>query len=261
MTLIVTNFSHHGIILAADSNVSMGQTVLATRRKVFRIPTISAGIACAGSMYVGSLMLEDWMDAFIGGEQASYSDLSGFCDALAEGLNRDRTESQKTKPVIGHIAGYVDGVPTMWHISNVELLLDQGGKYSKPASDVTVRGPDFDQSAWEASVLSNPAEAMPLAYFVNGPVEGRIAFNTYVQSLNDWLRQLWQPGLPFRAPSSIQEQEDVTRTSMEVMRLLFRMSSMSATIGGTIQSLAISPAGLGQVSMVTEESVESDDEL
>jgi hypothetical protein len=66
----------------------------------------------------------------------------------------------------------------MWHLSNVDLLLDQGGKYSVPLPDITVRGPDFDKGRWEAAVLSNPVEAMPLAYFVNGPVEGRVAFNT-----------------------------------------------------------------------------------
>jgi hypothetical protein len=97
-----------------------------------------------------------------------------------------------------------------------------------------------------------PVETMPLTYFVNGPVQGRIAFNTYVQRINDWRRDLWQPGLPFSAPTSLKEQEAVTRTSMEVMRLLFRLSSMSATIGGTIQSLAISPTGVGEVSLVTE---------
>jgi hypothetical protein len=273
MTLIVTQFSHHGIVLAADSNVSLGGTLLGVRRKVFRIPTIPAGIACAGSMFVGNKAVEDWMDEFIQAEQASYSDLRGFCDLLVASLNRDRTEQQKKKPVIAHVAGYVAGVPMMWHISNVELLLDQGGRYSNPVPDITVEGPDFDQGKWDGLVLSNPEEAMPLAYFVNGPVEGRVAFNTYVQSLNDWLRHLWQPALPFRAPTSIQEQEDVTRTSMEVMRLLFRMSSMSATIGGTIQSIAISPSGVGEVSLVTEAapdhvadgtglaSLESDEEI
>jgi ATP-dependent protease HslVU (ClpYQ) peptidase subunit len=88
MTLIVTQFSHHGIVVAADSNVSMGRTLLGTRRKVFRVPTISAGIACAGSMYVGSKTLEDWMDEFIETEQTVCSDLRGFCDLLAASLNR-----------------------------------------------------------------------------------------------------------------------------------------------------------------------------
>jgi hypothetical protein len=149
MTLIVTVFSHHGIVVAADSNLSMGRTLLGERRKVFRIPTISAGIACAGSMYVGSKKLEDWMDEFIETEQASYSDLRGFCDCLAASLNRDRTEDQKAKPVIAHVAGYVAEVPTMWHLSNVDLLLDQGGGYSRPAAQITVRGPGLQPSHLE----------------------------------------------------------------------------------------------------------------
>ena len=261
MTLIVTVFSRHGIVVAADSNLSMGSTLLGARRKVFRIPAISAGIACAGSMYVGSRKLEDWMDEFIETEHESYSDLRGCCDRLAASLNRDRTEDQKAKPVIAHVTGYVGEVPMMWHLSNVDLLLDQGGGYSKPATQITVRGPDFDQGTWEGSVLSNPVETMPVAYFVNGPVEGRVAFNTYVHSLNDWLRRLWGSGSPFRAPTSIQEQEDVTRTSMEVMRLLFRMSSMAATIGGAIQSLAITPSGVSEVSQVTVTDADEDSDM
>jgi hypothetical protein len=258
MTLIVTVFSHHGIVVAADSNLSMGRTLVGERRKVFRVPSISAGIACAGSMYVGGRTLEDWMDAFIALEEASHSDLRGFCDRLAASLNRDRTEEQEAKPVIVHVAGYVGEVPTMWHLSNVDLLLDQGGRYSEPAPQITVRGPDFDRATWEGSVLANPVEAMPVPYFVNGLVQGRVAFNTYVQRLNDWLRLLWGSDPRFRAPMSIQEQEDVTRTSMEIMRLLFRMSSMAATIGGTIQSLPITPSGVSEISRVTVTDADED---
>jgi hypothetical protein len=46
---------------------------------------------------------------------------------------------------------------------------------------------------------------------------------------------------------------------MEVMRLLFRMSSMAATIGGAIQSLAITPSGVSRVSRVT--AIEADGDL
>lgn len=44
----------------------------------------------------------------------------------------------------------------------------------------------------------------------------------------------------------------IVRTSMEVMRLLFRMSPMSATIGCTIQSLALSDTTIGDLCLVTE---------
>jgi hypothetical protein len=251
MTLIVTQFSHHGIVLAADSNISKGRDLVGVRRKVFRVPALSAGLACAGGRGVGAGALSGWMPDFIDAEQAVCPDLRSFCDRLVERLNSERTESQKETALIAHIAGYVDGVPMMWHISNVELLPNRGWRYSSPVAEITVKGPDFDQGNWD-DLRTQPVDEMPLAYFVNGAFQGRVAFNTYEHLIIDWLRTLWQPGLPFRAPTCIDEQEDLTRTSMEVMRLLFRMSSMAATIGGTIQSLAISSDNVGEISLVTE---------
>lgn len=251
MTLIVTQFSHYGIVLAADSNISRGRDLWAVRRKLFRVPALSAGVAFAGGQGVGSRGIVAWMRDFIEAEQTSCGDLMGFCGRLAECLNAERTEVQKKTQVIAHVAGYVDGVPMMWHLSNVDLLLDHGGRYTWAEPEITVKGPDFDQDNWDA-LRGQPAEQMPLQYFVNGALEGRIAFNTYQHFVTDWLRSVWRPGLPFRAPTCIDEQEAVTRTSMEVMRLLFRMSPMAAIIGGTIQSLAISSATVGEIRVVTE---------
>jgi hypothetical protein len=251
MTLIVTQFSHYGIVLAADSNISRGSYVWTVRRKLFRVPALSAGVAFAGGQGVGARGIVPWMRDFIGVEQTRCGDLLSFCGRLAEGLNAERTEAQKKTPVIAHVAGFVAGVPMMWHLSNVELLLDHGGRYTWAEPEITVKGPDFEQANWDA-IGSQPAEQMPLQYFVNGALEGRIAFNTYQHFVTDWLRSLWQPGLPFRAPTCIDEQEDLTRTSMEVMRLMFRMSPMAAIIGGTIQSLAISSTTVGEIRLVTE---------
>jgi hypothetical protein len=252
MTLIVTQFSQYGIVLAADSNISTGSNVLGVRRKVLRIPAISAGLAYSGGFGVNGRSLDEWMHNFIETEQGTYSSLRDFCDLLVERLNAERTSADKAKRVIAHVAGWVGDVPTMWHISNVELLLEQGGRYSDPVPNLTVRGPDFAEPQWK-DFLAAPQAQMPLAFFVNGPVQGRIAYNTHEEQIMNWLRSLWQAQeLPFRAPESIEEQEDVVRTSMEVMRLLFRMSPMSATIGGAIQSVAISAATVGDVCLVTE---------
>lgn len=174
MTVIVTQFSHHGIIFAADSNISAGPNVLAVRRKVFRIPAISAGLAYSGSFGVNGRPLDDWMHQFIETEQAAYSTLRDFCDLLVERLNIERSSSYRTQRVIAHIAGWVGDVPTMWHISNVDLLLEQGGRYSEPAPYLTVRGPDFAEPQWSA-LLAAPRARMPLVFFVNGPMQGRVA--------------------------------------------------------------------------------------
>jgi hypothetical protein len=252
MTLIVTQFSHHGIVLAADSNISSGRDLLGVRRKLFRVPAIGAGIAYAGGFGIAGRALDEWMDEFIASEQNQFGDLRAFCDGLAERLNSERSTADKAGPLVAHVAAWVDGVPTMWHISNVNLELDNGGRYSAPVESITVRGPDFALSDWRALVAA-PIGQMPVAHFVNGAVQGRIAYNTHEHLVGNWLRSLWQADdLPFHAPSSIWEQEASVRTSMEVMRLLFRLSPMAAAIGGTIQSLAISADTLGEVCFVTE---------
>jgi hypothetical protein len=250
MTLIVSDVSLNGIVLAADSNISSGTVRLSQERKVFRIPRLSAGLSFAGPYGIAGRPMDEWLTDFIVSDTAT-TGLAEFGESLAARLTEERARDAAPSRVIIHLAGYEGGTPVHRHLSNVRLL--PNGHYSEPPEPtIALRPPDFGQQQWQA-LRHQPRETMPLHFFVNGPVQGRIAFNTYRLELLRWFQSLWTSAtLPFRAPGSIEEAEDFTRTSMDVMRLLFRTSSMAATIGGIVQSLAISPRGAGDVKYSTE---------
>lgn len=123
MTLVLTEVSYRGIVMAADTALYLkSQRKIEFGPKVFSMPFLHAGLSIWGGPFPSPSA--DWISAFITNQVASgCPDIPTFATRLAELANRDVSGGVSTPPFLGtagfHVAGYSPrGVPMMYHVHN-----------------------------------------------------------------------------------------------------------------------------------------------
>jgi hypothetical protein len=131
MTLLVTEIHNHDepddarIVFAADRRITRNDRYADTRKKIFEIPRLHAGIGYFGLAEVGSGTsaepMEEWLRRYLR-QNTAVSTLAEFSHALAEGLNKTVPESHRQRQPSGfHIAGFDNsGRVEFWFVRNVE---------------------------------------------------------------------------------------------------------------------------------------------
>ncbi len=133
MTMLITEIhcinsllSNGFIVFAADRRISRSGNYEGSRKKIFPIPYLRAGIGFFGLAEVfitptTSLPMSDWLSSFIR-NNSSLGTLSLFANKLAEQLNTAIPAQSRQKYISGfHIAGYTaGGMPEFWFVRNVE---------------------------------------------------------------------------------------------------------------------------------------------
>jgi hypothetical protein len=247
MTLICTVISRHGIVQAADSNLTSSRAVIRSGPKLFDVNIDGGVLALAGSYRVGRQLVDTWIPEVIKAYRGTTNPtLGGFARFLATRLGDEVTDKQREGGHLIQISGYgqSDGTihPEMWFVRNIAHIDQATGEY-------VGRLPDFavSEDFWQRDYLQK-ATQMAVArgdyqrYF-NGFSPGRIAFNGVTHMLHGLFRQIWeQPGWKFRAPSSLDELASFVKLYMETTCTLFRSSDYDAPyIGGDVQIKTITP--------------------
>lgn len=131
MTLLVTEIHNHNdpadarIIFAADRRITRNGRYADTRKKIFEIPGLKAGIGYFGLAEVGNGSSARPMNEWVGQhlrQNTTVSTLAEFSNILADRLNLAVPQSHRRHFPSGfHIAGFDDsGRVEFWFVSNVE---------------------------------------------------------------------------------------------------------------------------------------------
>jgi hypothetical protein len=131
MTLLLTEIhcldglSHSCVIFAADRRISRSGKYDGTRKKVFRVPYLHAGVGFFGlaeiSVQPSALSMSDWLSRFIQ-RNSNLTSLQAFAGALTKSLNADIASQLRQRCISGfHLAGYnAAGLPEFWYVRNVK---------------------------------------------------------------------------------------------------------------------------------------------
>ena len=131
MTLLLTEIhcldrlSHSCIVFAADRRISKNGKYAGTRKKIFDVPYLRAGVGFFGLAEVpskgGNLPMSDWLLRFIR-RKSNLTSLKAFAKVLAKSLNSDIPSNWRKQCISGfHLAGYNSlGLPEFWYVRNVE---------------------------------------------------------------------------------------------------------------------------------------------
>ncbi len=241
MTLIITELSHFGIAMAADSALTVeeeGASGLKFKRtlqgadKLLFIPHLQAGISWWG---LGSLPgaatdihTDAWLADFIHAH-TNIDSMDDFAETLAHALQQAVQDIRK--PLGFHLAGYVDHsgqkLPTFYHIRNVE------GRWPKY---------DFLEQGFISAHEIPPTELGP------GQVRGRRNGDYGVYAILSQAVEKELPAIKSWTGLTVPHQSLDGRLSYIVAWVKFVSdlygSAMSLrTIGGPVHSLAITPEG------------------
>lgn len=132
MTLLATEFhncddsANATIVFAADRRISRrggpaSGTAVDERRKIFRLPSLNAGIGWYGIADAPEGNTSEWLENYVQRDWSGYS-LRTFAENLASELNTRVPDDLKRERESGfHIAGFnEDGVPEFWYVRNVD---------------------------------------------------------------------------------------------------------------------------------------------
>jgi len=238
MSIIVTQVNKFGIIFGSDSNITNTEEgeVHCAGKKIFEIPKLKAAMCIAGTYTVGGEMLDIWLPKFIIENQDSYSSLEDFTAILSKAFEDQMLPKEKSNLSISHIAGYVNGHPEMWCLSNTELKED--GHYTVGSSQFhyseDLWGRDWGDNNLEALFLSS---GLNYQMYVNSLTQGRVAFNIVRNYLDRYFISMFSySNYKFRAPVSLEEHGLLVKTYVDMIDVMYRLSDYeSKEIGGETQ--------------------------
>lgn len=131
MTLLATEIHNHddpdnaAIVFAADRRITNSGTYYDTRKKIFKLPWLKAGIGYFGLAVVEAphavVSMQQWLDAFIR-KNTDYSTLAEFSNRLASALNTGVPKTRHRTDRSGfHIAGFnAESRPEFWFVRNID---------------------------------------------------------------------------------------------------------------------------------------------
>ncbi len=128
MTLVVTDVSRHGIVMVGDSAVTVvdatgkPQNTIPGAAKVHYSPELNLGITVWGYGRVGGTPVDEWICDTLTSLDTTRENLESIGEWIVRELNTIRYQEGRTgEPRTWggfHLAGYLGGVPRLWHIHN-----------------------------------------------------------------------------------------------------------------------------------------------
>jgi len=240
MSIIVTQISKYGIVFGADSNITNDTEVVKEDIKIFEIPKLKSAMCTAGAYSVNGEILSKWLLKFIEERSNEYTNLKEFTELLKNEVGEKMSTDEKKNLFITHIAGYENGHPEMWHISNTKL---ENGEYTEGQEKFHL-SEDLWNRDWKKNNLENIFESDGLNYqlYVNGYTPGRIAFNVVRTYIDTFFMSMWQQqNYKFRPPRNIKEQEEFVKIYIQIINSLFEISDYEPKIiGGNVKTFSIS---------------------
>jgi hypothetical protein len=239
MTLIITELSKFGIVMVADSAVTLTEIlpngnqfshVLNGAQKLQAIPYLKAGISVWGLGNIptqnGNLSTDVWINDFTE-RHSQIVTLSEFADCLVQELQESVGDYQS--PVGFHLAGFVNienqNLPTFYHVRNVD------GTFAHYDFHEFIVGQDYPPRALAENEM----------YITrNGDYGTYAVLATAVQRA----LPIIQNGIGINIPHpSLQGRIAYHSAWIKFVSELYASSGLLRTIGGNISALGIYPDG------------------
>lgn len=269
MTLLLTECSTAGIVMAADSAITMyrhGKVVETDKRqwrKVLKVPSIGAVIGYWG--FIGSITasrFDEWLERTLA--SVTFSDLPSLAQAIADALNAAcHNKPLKDDHAVGvHIAGYhawddlvrrpmfyhVHNGPGEYRIEHVLQPLLQGNRLVE-VRPVWVGGPrTLFEPHRDLPRADLPIEAS-IAAIDNGYTTRNGEFYYYsvvweaLQRSFNYLNLIKGFSIP-SDPSKALARKGLLIAAVEMMIRLYKCSNRSRIIGGAVTAEAVGPNGI-----------------
>ena len=246
MTLIITEISWRGIAMAADSTLTFGgkRTQQNAARKLQTIPHLAAGVSYWG---YGDLTdrasgktrrTDDWLDEFVGKDNST--SLADFAQSLSDALNQMLGPGHGQEPRMGfHVAGFapskMGSAPSFFHV------------HDGPSTSLEQRGQAVDPTRFNANNdyppnLCEVAVQTGRLLTRNGDFQVYAAWDAMMNVLFGLLDQ--QKTIAFPKDGSLKDREDYLRFQINTIASIYDLSNRLPIIGGTIDTLSISVAGV-----------------
>lgn len=230
MTLLVTEIMHHLdpaqaiIVFAADRRISWGGRAEKSEQKIFEIPRLNALIGYYGAAEVTvsskSIAMSEWLPDFIGQAENGIT-LGELAEKLSGAMNLVGNDWRKTSRSGFHLAGFLEGRPEFWSISNV-------------ADDQSVRGEfhareDFQR---QDAALLGPGKYQ---IYRNGDLRAHVsAWDQLDKSLGQLLKQP-----DFRPLTTPENYREWVRFKMEVICNFYERFALKSIIGRPVDVFCI----------------------
>ncbi len=261
MTLILTELTTAGIVMAADSAITKmhnGKIIDIDQQrmtKILKVPKIGAAISFWGVIgAVTKTPFDQWLQGVI--NTGNYNDLESFADILAVALNDSCNGNPlKSGEEVGiHVAGYAPWEdkklrPFFYHIHNghgqfiPEHEIDNNGrllavrtKWDSDARKLFEKHQDFpslNKSLVEnINILERGYITRNGAFFIYAVLAGKM------QEALNYINLMPNVSIP-RDPTNLASRKGFLHIILEMIIKLYRCSNQSKIIGGTVTSLGI----------------------
>lgn len=268
MTLVLTELSSAGIVMATDSAITIvrGNKIIEIDQqgwlKLLSIPSIKAAVSYWGMIgTVTAMRFDHFLQRVISSD--NYSDLSSFADHLANALNTacHHEPLSDTRGVGVHVAGYAEWVdgqkrPFFYHVHNghggMEIehefkningkkrLIAVHPKWIGEPRKLFEKHQDFPN---ESKSLDENLANLDIGYITrNGDYFFYSVIWEKLQIAFAYLNFIPGVSIP-RNPSNLNSRRGLLHTALETTIRVYRCSNQSRIIGGTITSLGIGPRG------------------
>ncbi len=245
MTLILTELTRHGIAMAADSTLTevddvtgVSQAIANATQKLHQVPHLSAGVSLWGSGEVGGQFTDQWVADFIQ-SSSSFSSIGEFASELADRLNAVVGPNVDGDAHLGfHVAGFVehDGVPTptFYHV------------HDGPSTSLERRGIKIDPNRFNAN-HDVPPNLAQRAIDAGSYMTRNGDFRLYVLMFNElgrFFNKLRHRGIVIPNSNNLIDRAEYLVFQIRTVAEVYRLSNLAPGIGGAIQYLTITPAGI-----------------
>lgn len=271
MTLLLTELSKAGIVMASDSAITkyIGNKIVEVDQqgwtKLLRVPRIQAAISYWGM--IGAVAkkqrFDEWLEKII--QANTYSDLSSFADHLVIALNDtcNNKPLDKRYEVGVHVAGYAeweDGIrrPVFYHVHNghgtmeIEYITEPMGDdrkriiavYPKWVSEPRKLFKKYRNFPFEDKTLEENLTILDQQPILirNGDYFFYMVIWDCLQQGFRYLNLIPNVSIP-RDPDSLGSRKGLLHAALETTIRVYRCSNQSKIIGGIVTSLGITSTG------------------
>ena len=259
MTLVLTEISHLGVAMAADSAVTFScgrmSRVYVGAQKLLQVPKVHAGISVWGKGQIDEEDADMWLQDFIDTCTDSSMSLWSLANCLADALNDAFGQVIDDRMGI-HVGGFDqrDGIrgPAFYHVHNghYHVAFLNGRVEEIPDEDPPLR--EFRAHLDHPPAMSSPTQIPHLTR--NGDFA---VFALLYDSLSPLILSLKRStGLVFPSPQSLASRGEYLRFWIKTMSEIYRLSNRrvrvlpqdvsagDAGIGGPVTVLTISDEGI-----------------
>lgn len=246
MTLVLTELSPFGIAMAADSAVTVTNTITGlsyvkpnAALKLQVIPYLNAGISCWGLGIINGIPTDEWLSKFID-TNSSLGSLKEFADELAKQLNSQVPRNTTSEGRLGfHLAGFeiYNGTPTpsFYHIhEGISTTLQQ-------------RGITINPNQFNANHDMPPQECLKIFAQSMIWITRNGDYKLYAAifgSLEELFLKLIKIGIMIPYSQNLSNRADYLVFQIRTISEIYRLSNLIPGIGGGINFLTISPDGI-----------------